>query len=97
MPRQQIKPGSVWRHYTGRAYQVVAVAREEHGTVEYVLYRPYGDSGPVRLRTVSQWLEEGPRGVQRLSLVQAGIEGPEDWSDMLRADLELWNRAGGHP
>ncbi|NCD25078.1 MAG: DUF1653 domain-containing protein [Deltaproteobacteria bacterium] len=56
-----LKPGR-YRHFKGREYEVLGVARHSEGQEDMVVYRPlYGDSG-LWVRPLSMFVEEVERG-----------------------------------
>ena len=53
-----IKPNTVWRHYKGNRYQVLAIATHSETLETLVVYRALYGEGGVWVRPISMWLEE---------------------------------------
>ena len=52
-----ILPHTVWRHYKGNRYEVIALAKHSETLEDVVVYRAlYGDGG-VWVRPLSMWYE----------------------------------------
>lgn len=66
---QRIVPGSLWRHYKGNAYRVLAIARHSETGETLVVYRRE-DASDTWARPVSMWLEiVEPFGVPRFKQI----------------------------
>ena len=62
---QQLQPGT-YRHYKGREYRVLGVARHSENEEELVVYQPlYGERG-LWVRPLAMFIEsvETPQGMQ---------------------------------
>ena len=53
-----IKPHSVWRHYKGNRYEVIALAKHSETLEDLVVYRALYGEGGVWVRPLSMWHEE---------------------------------------
>ena len=54
---REVKPGGVYRHFTGKMYQVVDVAKHSETLEEYVVYRQLYGEGKLWIRPLSMFLE----------------------------------------
>lgn len=54
-----IKPGR-YRHYKGKDYEVIGVARHSESEEDYVVYRQLYGAGGLWIRPVSMFLESVP-------------------------------------
>lgn len=57
MKHAEIKPHSVWRHYKGNRYEVLALAKHSETLEDLVVYRALYGEGAVWVRPLSMWLE----------------------------------------
>ena len=53
----QIKPHTVWKHYKGNYYEVLAIARHSETLEDLVVYRALYGEGDVWVRPLSMWQE----------------------------------------
>ena len=67
---EEIRPGR-YRHFKGKEYEVLGVARHSETEEEYVVYRPLYGEHSLWVRPASMWLEavdrdgyRGPRFVR---------------------------------
>ena len=54
---REVKPGGVYRHFKGKMYQVVDVAKHSETLEEYVVYRQLYGEGKLWIRPLSMFLE----------------------------------------
>ena len=54
---RQVKPGGVYRHFKGKRYQVVDVARHSETLEYYVVYRQLYGEGGLWIRPMEMFLE----------------------------------------
>ena len=52
-----IKPHSVWRHYKGNRYEVIALAKHSETLEPMVVYQALYGEGGVWVRPASMWNE----------------------------------------
>lgn len=73
-----LKPGR-YRHFKGKDYEVLGVARHSEGQEDMVVYRPlYGESG-LWVRPVSMFVEEVERdGVRQPRFCFVGEDGENE-------------------
>ncbi len=57
MNQPKIKPHSIWRHYKGNRYEVVALAKHSETLEDLVVYRALYGEGTVFVRPLSMWHE----------------------------------------
>ena len=57
MKNTEITPHSLWRHYKGNRYEVLALAKHSETLEDLVVYRALHGEGTVWVRPRSMWLE----------------------------------------
>jgi hypothetical protein len=57
MNHQEIRPHTLWRHYKGNRYEVLALAKHSETLEDLVVYRALYGEGAVWVRPLSMWLE----------------------------------------
>ncbi|MBR2611778.1 MAG: DUF1653 domain-containing protein [Clostridia bacterium] len=57
MKNTEITPHSLWRHYKGNRYEVLALAKHSETLEDLVVYRALYGEGTVWVRPRSMWLE----------------------------------------
>lgn len=58
---REIKPGGVYRHFKGRCYRVLDVAKHSETLEEYVVYRQLYSEGKMWIRPLAMFLEKVDR------------------------------------
>ena len=57
MKENIIKPHTVWRHFKGNRYEVIALAKHSETLEDLVVYRALYGEGGVWVRPLSMWSE----------------------------------------
>lgn len=70
-----IKPGR-YRHYKGKDYEVLGVARHSETEEEYVVYRQLYGEGGLWIRPASMFAESVSLGGERVPRFRRLEEGP---------------------
>ena len=67
MNNPAIKPNTIWQHYKGNRYEVIALATHSETLEPLVVYRALYGEGGVWVRPLSMWHEEveTPEGKKR--------------------------------
>ncbi len=69
---RSIKPGSIFEHYKGKCYEVIAVGRHSEDLKEMVVYKALYGNGDVWIRPLEMFCETitiGDETKQRFSLI----------------------------
>ena len=78
----QIKPGR-YRHFKGREYQVLGVARHSETEEPLVVYRPLYGEGGLWVRPAAMWsetVERDGKTYRRFTLVEAADGEARSWN-----------------
>ena len=78
----QIKPGR-YRHFKGREYQVLGIARHSETEEAMVVYRPLYGEGGLWVRPAAMWnetVERGGKTQRRFTLIEAADAEPRAMS-----------------